>query len=61
MTKENMADTKPVQIITLKEFLRVFNYDNFGLKACKLIKDEFKVVLGEQLVKNRNIEASKKN
>ena len=47
---------KHVNIITMKEFLKVFNYDNFGVKACELINKEFKSKLNDQLQKNKNID-----
>ena len=43
-------------MLTLKDFLKVFNYDNFGLRACKIIKKEFKASLTAQLSKQKTIE-----
>ena len=34
-----------VEVLTLKEFMKVFNYDNFGIRACKIIKQEFRTSL----------------
>ena len=34
-----------IEVLTLKDFLKVFNYDNFGQRACQVIKAEFKVQL----------------
>ena len=42
---------------TLKDFLKVFNYDNFGQRACETIKAEFKTRLAAQLSKQRTIES----
>ena len=41
--KDNMP--AEVEVLTLKEFLKVFNYDNFGIRACKIIKQEFRASL----------------
>lgn len=27
-----------IEVLTLKDFLKVFNYDNFGQRACQVIK-----------------------
>ena len=40
-----------IEVLTLKDFLKVFNYDNFGQRACQVIKKEFKVQLNAQLQK----------
>ena len=37
-----------VDLITLKDFLNVFDYDKFGSKACEVIKKEFKAKLQQQ-------------
>ena len=34
-----------IEVLTLKDFLKVFNYDNFGQRACQVIKTEFKAQL----------------
>ena len=47
-------------MLTLKDFLKVFNYENFGQRACQIIKDEFKANLQVQLAKQRNIEVQRK-
>lgn len=42
------AKTEQVDLITLKDFLNVFDYDKFGSKACEVIKKEFKAKLQQQ-------------
>ena len=51
-------DSNPsdIEVMTLKDFLKVFSYDNFGHKACEIISTEFKASLTAQLSKQRNIE-----
>ena len=44
----------------MKDFLKVFNYENFGQRACEIIKEEFKANLTVQLSKQRNIETQRK-
>ena len=34
-----------IEVLTLKDFLKVFNYDNFGERACEIIRQEFKANL----------------
>ena len=34
-------------MLTLKDFLKVFEYDKFGQKACEIIKKEFKAKLAK--------------
>ena len=45
-----------IEVLTLKDFLKVFNYDNFGHKSCDTIKKEFKAHLIAQLSKQRTVE-----
>ena len=54
------GDSAPtdVEVLTLKDFLKVFNYDNFGQRACEVIRAEFKVALTAQLSKQRTVEAT---
>jgi len=40
-----------IEVMTLKDFLKVFNYNNFGQRACETIKAEFKTTLTVQLSK----------
>ena len=54
MRKDVLASN--IEVLTLKDFLKVFNYDNFGLRACKIIKKEFKASLTAQLSKQKTIE-----
>ena len=37
-----------MDLITLKDFLNVFEYDKVGSKACEVIKKEFKAKLRQQ-------------
>ena len=56
MRKDVLASN--IEVLTLKDFLKVFNYDNFGLRACKIIKKEFKASLTAQLSKQKTIESA---
>ena len=38
-----------VDLLTLKDFLKVFEYDKFGQKACEIIRKEFKNKLKKQV------------
>ena len=42
------ARADQVDLITLKDFLNVFEYDKVGSKACEVIKKEFKAKLRQQ-------------
>lgn len=52
------SNPRDIEVLTLKDFLKVFNYDNFGLRACAVVKSEFKSKLLAQLSKQRTIEAA---
>ena len=54
------GQAQKVEVLTLKDFLKVFNYENFGQRACEIIKEEFKANLMVQLSKQRNIETQRK-
>ena len=43
-------------MLTLKDFLKVFNYDAFAKKACEVIKDEFRTNLTAMLNKQKTVE-----
>lgn len=45
----DMEKTEKVELLTLKDFLKVFEYDKFGQKACQVIKQEFKAKLKQQI------------
>jgi len=45
-----------IEVLTLKDFLKVFKYDNFAKRACEIIKSEFKANLTGMLNKQRNVE-----
>ena len=51
---------KHVEVLTLKDFLKVFDYENFGTRACEIMKEEFKASLTVQLSKQKNIEMTRK-
>lgn len=42
--------------MTLKDFLKVFNYDNFAKRACEIIKAEFHTNLLTMLNKQKTVE-----
>ena len=52
------AYTPEIEVLTLKDFLKVFNYDNFGQRACDGIKKEFKNILNAQIAKQKTIEVT---
>lgn len=39
--KKKSNKEEKVEVLTLKEFLQVFEFDKFGHKACQLIQEEF--------------------
>ena len=45
----DIEKTEKVELLTLKDFLKVFEYDKFGQKACHLVKQEFKAKLKQQI------------
>ena len=47
-----------IEVLTLKDFLKVFNYDNFGERACEIIRQEFRANLFSQISKQKTIEMS---
>ena len=40
-----------IELLTLKDFLKVFEYDRFGDKACKVIANEFSEKLAADMLK----------
>ena len=47
-----------IEVLTLKDFLKVFNYDNFGERACEVIRQEFRANLFSQISKQKTVEMS---
>ena len=45
-----------MEVLALKDFLKVFNYDNFAKRACGEIAKEFKNNLATMLNKQKNVE-----
>ena len=42
--------------MTLKDFLKVFNFDPFAKRAMEVVKDEFRANLIKMINKQKNIE-----
>ena len=59
-TLKRDSNPQEIEVLTLKDFLRAFNYDNFAKRACELIKVEFKTCLAVMLSKQRTIENNAK-
>ena len=51
-------DSNPnaVEVLTLKDFLKVFDFDPFAKRAMEVVKDEFRANLIKMINKQKNIE-----
>lgn len=46
------AGADKIELLTLKQFLKVFEFDKFGERACKLLKEEMQAKMKQEDIKS---------